>query len=126
MGGNYFNLPPTKCYLIWDKLDYNSDFASAELAWTSFDKVVKTFRHARNTKEKRIHPTQKPIKLYRWTLSNYATKGDKILDTHVGSGSSIIACIEEGYDYLGFEIDKEYYDGANKRIEDYKRQGKLF
>lgn len=64
--------------------------------------------------------------MYRWTLSNYATKGYKILDTHVGSGSSIIACIEEGYDYLGFEIDKEYYDGANKRIEDYKRQGKLF
>ena len=91
-GGNYFSLPPEPCWLIWDKIDYNSDFASAELAYTSFNKVVKTFRHSRNTKESRIHPTQKPIKLYKWLLKNYAKEGDKILDTHFGSLSIGVAC----------------------------------
>ncbi len=124
-GGNYYLLAPTRCYLIWDKMDYNSDFASAELAWTSFDKVVKTFRHSRNVKEKRIHPTQKPIALYKWLLTNYAKPGDKILDTHVGSGSSRIACHEMGFDFTGYEIDKDYYDAQEKRFYHATRQEEL-
>lgn len=96
-GGNYFNLPPSRCFLIWDKLDYNSDFASAELAWTSFDRVVKTFQKGRNNGTKRIHPTQKPVDLYLWILKNYAKEGDIILDTHLGSGSSAIACHRAGF-----------------------------
>ena len=117
-GGNYFGcLGASRCYLIWDKMDYNSDFASAELAWTSFDKVVKTFRHGRNNGESRIHPTQKPIQLYRWLLQNYAKQGDKILDTHVGSASSLIAFEKEGFDYVGFELDKDYFRDATKRLK---------
>jgi site-specific DNA-methyltransferase (adenine-specific) len=119
-GGNYYDLSAARCYLIWDKMDYNSDFASSELAWTSFDKVVKTFRHPRNTTGKRIHPTQKPIALYRWLLENYAKEGDLILDTHVGSASSLIACEALGFDYVGFEIDKDYFEAAKKRIKDWR------
>ena len=74
-------------------------------------------QHDMKNKEVRIHPTQKPVKLYRWLLKNYAKPGDLILDTHVGSGSSLVACIMEGFDYIGYEIDKEYYDGATKRIK---------
>ena len=77
-------------------------------------------------KEKRIHPTQKPVALYKWLLQNYANKGDKILDTHLGSASSIIACIDMGFEYMGFEIDEEYFITASKRIEDYQAQTSLF
>lgn len=125
-GGNYFVLGRSRCYLIWDKIDYNSDFASAELAWTSFDSVVKTFHHPRNTKEARIHPTQKPIQLYEWLLTKYAKKGDKILDTHLGSGSSAIACHNLGFDFVGCEIDKDYYEAAMKRINQHTKQKQLF
>ena len=76
-------------------------------------------------KEIRIHPTQKPVALYKWLLANYASPGDKILDTHVGSGSSLIACEQMGFEYIGFEIDKDYYDAANKRLADERRQMKL-
>ena len=79
-----------------------------------------------NEISKRIHPTQKPIALYRWLLQNYAKTGDKIIDSHVGSGSSIIACIEEGFEYVGCELDKDYYEAASKRIDIFKSQGKLF
>lgn len=137
-GGNYFDLPPTRCFLIWDKMDYNSDFASAELAWTSFDKVVKTFRFSRaaNTNNavvpemykefRRIHPTQKPIELYKWLIKNYAKPGDKILDTHLGSGSSRIAAHEMGFDFTGYELDKDYFEASVKRFNQYKSQLKLF
>ena len=125
-GGNYYLLEPTRCFLIWDKMDYNSDFASAELAWTSFNKVVKTFRHSRNSKEKRIHPTQKPVALYKWLLQNYAKPEDKILDTHVGSGSSRIACHEMGFDFTGYEIDKDYWQAQEDRFYHATRQKNLF
>jgi site-specific DNA-methyltransferase (adenine-specific) len=128
-GGNYFLdfLGATQCFLIWDKMDYNSDFASAELAWTSFNKVVKTFRRARNMgDDNKIHPTQKPVALYKWLLSNYAKQGDKILDTHMGSQSSRIAAYDMGFDYYGCELDKEYFEAGNKRFDEFKASQKLF
>lgn len=117
-GGNYFDLPKTRCWLIWDKMqEFNgSDF---EMAWTSFDKPSKIFRMARcqaYVGRDKIHPTQKPEELYRWTLKYLGRAGDLILDTHVGSGSSLIACKELGFNYAGFEIDKEYFEGADKRV----------
>ena len=124
-GGNYFldYLKNTRCFLLWDKLDYNSDFASHEIAWTSFDKVVKCFRRARNiNNEYKIHPTQKPVALYKWLLKNYAKPGDKILDTHLGSGSIAIACWDMGFDLVGYEIDKDYYEAAMKRFNAHKSQ----
>jgi site-specific DNA-methyltransferase (adenine-specific) len=125
-GGNYFNLPPSRCFIIWDKVSHMPSMADCEYAWCSFDKNAKIYKHIRNTEEKRIHICQKPIKLYKWILSNYATKGDKILDTHVGSGSSLIACYDMGFEYMGFEIDKEYYEAASKRIEDTMNQVSFF
>lgn len=124
-GGNYFidKLKPTKCFLIWDKQQPEGvSFASCEMAWTSFDKVTKTFYLRPQGQEDRFHPTQKPVKLYKWLLRNYAKPGDKILDTHMGSGSSIIACYDMGFDYMAFEIDKDYYEAACKRIEQHKAQ----
>lgn len=128
-GGNYFTdkLKPSKCYLVWDKMQPQGvSFASSELAWASFDKVVKTFYFRTQNQENRFHPTQKPVALYEWLLKNYAKEGDKILDTHVGSASSLIACHNLGFDYLGFELDKEYYNQATKRLEQHKSQINLF
>ena len=125
-GGNYFNLPPTRCLIVWDK-QISEDFSLAmlEMAWTSFDKLAKIFRYS-NPKGDKIHPTQKPIKLYEWLLTNYAKQGDKILDTHVGSASSLIACHNYGFDYIGFEIDKEYYEAAKERLDAVKSQLTMF
>ncbi len=130
-GGNYFGLRATRCFLVWDKGEgfYNRTYAECELAWTSFDKNAKKFKHdplAKGDYRGKIHPTQKPIPLYKWLLTNYAKQGDKILDTHVGSASSLIACEDLGYDYIGFEIDKDYYTGAQKRIADFKAQVSMF
>jgi site-specific DNA-methyltransferase (adenine-specific) len=100
--------------------------ADCEFAWTSFDCNEKIYRHVRNTSESRIHPTQKPIALYRWILANYAKPGDKMLDTHVGSASSLIACHQMGFNYVGFEIDADYYNAAMKRLNDAKAQTTLF
>ena len=127
--GNYFidYLYNTRCFLMWDKLDYNSDFASHELAWTSFNKNTKCFRRARNKgNDIKIHPTQKPVKLYEWLLHNYAEKGQKILDTHLGSGSIAIACHYFGVDLVGVEIDEEYYNKAKERVDLLTRQETLF
>jgi site-specific DNA-methyltransferase (adenine-specific) len=122
-GGNYFNLPPTKCFLIWDKKQpHDVSFASCEMAWTSFNSVAKTFYYSPMQDKWRFHPTQKPVALYEWLLHNYAKKGDKILDTHVGSASSLVACYNMGFDYVGFELDKDYYDAASKRIDENKAQ----
>ena len=93
-----------------------------EYAWASFDSSAKVFDCSPQRQDGRFHPTQKPIALYKWILSNYAEKGDKILDTHVGSASSLIACYDLGFDYVGFEIDEEYYNLAAKRIEEEKAQ----
>ena len=125
-GGNYANLPPTRCFIIWDKIAQMDTMADCEFAWTSFDRNAKIFRHVRNTSEKRIHITQKPIKLYKWLLNKYAKQGDKILDTHLGSGSIAIACHDYGFDLTACELDKEYYDKAMERINNHIKQIKLF
>jgi len=122
-GMNNYGLPPCKHFIVWDKKQPDGvTFAQAELAWTSFGGTSKIFRQSANGQENRIHPTQKPICLYQWLLRNYAKPGDKILDTHMGSGSSIIACHDMGFEYMAFEIDKDYYEAATKRIEQHKAQ----
>ena len=126
-GGNYFDLPQVRGWIFWDKgINGDCSFADGELAWTSFDVVLrkanikyKGFLGADNI---RIHPTQKPVKLYEWLLMNYAKEGDKILDTHLGSGSIAIACHNLSYDLTACELDKEYYNAAMKRINQHKQQ----
>jgi len=127
-GGNYFDLPPTRCFLIWDKQQPEGvSFASCEYSWTSFDKSAKTFyMRPQNADNIRIHPTQKPVKLYEWLLMNYAKEGDKILDTHLGSGSIAIACHNLGFDLTACELDTEYYNAAMKRINEHKQQIRMF
>lgn len=132
-GGNYFVLPGSRCWIVWDK-DNSGDFADAELAYTNFDLSVRIFKYRWNgmlqenmkDKEVRIHPTQKPVQLYKWLLKNYAKPTDKIIDTHLGSGSSAIAAYDFGCaEFVGCEIDKNYYDAAIKRFEIYKTQLKI-
>ncbi len=136
-GGNYFfdYLGYCKAPIIWDKLNGGSMFADGELAWTSrgLPKNLKIWRHqwcgafkASERKTIKIHPTQKPVALYRWLLQNYAKENDIILDTHCGSGSSIIACIEEKFNYIACEIDADYHKASLERLQPYKDQGKLF
>jgi len=126
-GGNYFPLPPHKCFIVWDKKQPQGvSFAMAELAWVSFDKVAKIFRHRTQGQEQRFHPTQKPVKLYEWILDNYAKEGDKILDTHLGSGSIALACHNRGFNLTGFEIDKEYFDNAVERLRVHQSQLTMF
>ena len=129
-GGNYFveHLQNFRCFIFWDKTIHGNSYADGELAWTSFDKVARYYRKniAQVTSEGRIHPTQKPVTLYEWLLMNYAKEGDKILDTHLGSGSIAIACHNLGFDLTACELDKEYYDAAIKRIDNHKNQQRLF
>ena len=129
-GGNYFTefLNPTKAWIFWYKEQEGLSMSDGELAWTSFQNVTRIIKIHRTHiwKEKPIHPTQKPVLLYRGILQRYGKPGDKILDTHVGSGSSLIACWEEGFEYCGFEIDEDYYIAACNRIETVQAQGKLF
>ena len=126
-GGNYFALPPTRCWLMWDKGEsmYGRDFAEAEMAWTSFDKVVRLHKLHPNQND-RIHPTQKPIKLYEWLLTNYAKQGDKILDTHLGSGSHAIACNNLGFELTACELDEDYFKASVERIKREAQQERLF
>lgn len=102
--------------------------AQCEYAWTSFNDNAKVFKYAsfRTEDSGKFHPTEKPIALYKWILTNYANKGDKILDTHVGSASSLIACYDLGFDAVGFEIDKTYYEAAKQRLEDHQKQVSIF
>jgi len=126
-GGNYFNLPPTKCFLIWDKKNDGRDFAECELAWTSFDMVARMYRmRPMNMDGGKIHPTQKPIALYKWLLTNYAKQGDKIFDSHVGSGSIRIACYDMGFDFTGCEIDEDYWNTQERRFKTHISQNALF
>ena len=149
-GGNYFNLPHTESWICWDKT-FNDDIrgkkltkggcprenmSDFELLWTSFNHKAKMFRFTQignlvgfddrikvdYTRQKKIHPTQKDVKLYEWLLNNYAEKGQKILDTHLGSGSIAIACHNLGFDLTACELDKEYYDKAIKRLNQHKQQ----
>jgi len=131
-GGNYFTdfLFPNNAWIFWWKHQPVSNYADGEFIWTSFqDKQGKMFDYmyygSINSESDRFHPTQKPVALYKWLLKNYAKPGDKILDTHVGSGSSLIACYDMGFDYIGFEIDKEYYEAACKRIAEEQAQMRL-
>lgn len=128
-GGNYFTLPPTRCFIIWKKLTISENFtmAMAEYAWTSFNDNAKIFECApQGGTEQRFHPTQKPVALYRWILERYAKPGDIILDTHVGSASSLIACHQTGHRYLGTEIDEVYYEQAKKRLEAEEAQTTIY
>ena len=134
-GGNYFPLPFVKGWIFWHKKIANAsieNYADGELAWTSFNKPLKYFMYdwiglgGINSGEKRQHPTQKPVALYKWLLHNYAKPGDKILDTHLGSGSIAIACHDYGFDLTACELDKEYFEAAMKRINAHTSQQKLF
>jgi len=118
-GGNYFILPPTRCFLIWDKQQpVGVSFADSEFAWTSFNESARTFRvRPQNADIERIHPTQKPVKLYDWIFSNYAEKGMNVLDTHMGSGSIAIAAHYAGIHLTACELDEHYFLAACKRIE---------
>lgn len=122
-GGNYYKLPPTQNFIVWDKKQpENFSLAMCEVAWCSVQRPMKMFRYSVNNERNKIHPTQKPVALYKWILSNYANTGDLILDTHVGSASSLIACEDMGFKYVGFEIDEEYYKKACERLDDFNAQ----
>ena len=131
-GGNYFSYIWNfggRCFIYWHKGNPVSNFADGELAWTSFDKNAQQYDYryygnleGNTSANKKFHPTQKPISLYEWLLMNYAKKGDKILDTHLGSGSIAIACHNLGYDLTACELDKEYYEAAMKRIKQHQAQ----
>ena len=136
-GANHFisKIPfDSHCWIVWDKENGENDFADCELAWTSFESAVRKFefrwagmlqKNMKN-KEVRIHPTQKPVALYEWLLTNYAKEGDRILDTHLGSGSSRIAAYNLGFDFVGCEIDKEYFDKQEERFARHTAQTSLF
>ena len=132
-GGNYFDLPPTQCFLFWYKQNPVPNFADGEMAWTSFKKPAMCFdyRYYGNLQGKtsagsKIHPTQKPCALYDWIFSNYATEGQKILDTHLGSQSSRISANKNKLHFTGFELDPDYFRDGNKRYEDHVSQLTLF
>ena len=128
-GGNYFNLPLNNNWIIWDKLNPNLSFSEAELAWCSIKNNIRIFKRLSTLPDYdgvKRHPTQKPIKLYEWLLIKYAKDGDKILDTHLGSGSIAIACHNLGYDLTGYEIDTEYYEAATKRLKEHQAQLRMF
>ena len=129
-GCNYYAFNQPSGRIVWDKENDSSTFSNCELASISLIDSVKIFRYMWNgmlqkdmkNKEQRIHPTQKPVALYKWLLTNYAKQGDKILDTHVGSASSLIACYDLGFDAVGFEIDEEYYRISRERLENHLKQ----
>lgn len=117
-GGNYFDLPPSQGFLIWDKVQpHDFSLAMCEFAWTSIQKPAKIWTKSVLAERNKIHPTQKPVDLYKWLLHNYAKQGDKILDTHLGSGSIAIACHQMGFDLTGSELDKDYFEAMQKRIK---------
>jgi site-specific DNA-methyltransferase (adenine-specific) len=130
-GGNYFGLPATRCFLIWDKgAGFKArTYAECEQAWTSFDANARIYQHdplAMGDYKGKIHPTQKPVKLYEWLLTNYAKQGDKILDTHLGSGSHAIACNNLGFELTACELDKDYFEASVNRIKQAAAQERLF
>jgi site-specific DNA-methyltransferase (adenine-specific) len=134
-GGNYFPLPLVKGWIFWHKKIANAtteNYADGELAWTSINKTARYFKYdwvglgGINNGRKSEHPTQKPVALYKWLLDKYAKEGDKILDTHLGSGSIAIACHDFKFDLTACELDKEYFDKAMERINNHKSQLKLF
>jgi len=135
-GANYMShfLPPSMGWIVWNKDNGTTKFSDAELAFTSFERALRVWKYTWNgmiqgdmkNKERRIHPTQKPVKLYDWLLSNYAKPGDRILDTHLGSGSSAIAAHYAGHDFVGIELDENYFKAAKKRFDESTKQEALF
>jgi site-specific DNA-methyltransferase (adenine-specific) len=136
-GANHFisRIPyDSSCWIVWDKRNGENDFADCELAWSSFKTAVRKYDYKwhgmlqenMKNKEERVHPTQKPVALYKWLLSNYAKEGDKILDTHLGSGSSRIAAYIMGFDFYGCEIDQDYFNAQEKRFKEQTAQQSLF
>lgn len=130
-GANNFNLPGSNGWIVWDKLlSGKIDFSECELAYTNIKNNIKKYIYRVQTSKEsyknKIHPTQKPIALYKWLLKNYAKKGQTIFDSHLGSGSIAIACYDGGFDLVGCEIDKEYYDTAKHRFDVYMEQLTLF
>lgn len=137
-GANHFAdrlpSPASSCWLVWDKENGANDFADCELAYTSFGSAVRIFRFRwqgmlqgdMKNKEIRIHPTQKPVALYRWIFQNYAKPGDRILDTHLGSGSSRIAAYDAGLDFTGYEIDPDYFEAQERRYQQHTAQLTMF
>lgn len=144
-GSNYFDFYLGPGLIIWDKVNGESTFSDCEIAYCSMHNKTKMFRYMWNgmmqgksiteghkmqgdksRNEKRIHPTQKPVNLYKWILLNYAKKGNKILDTHVGSASSLVACYEMGFDFLGFELDNNMFNMASKRLNEVMNQTNMF
>jgi len=131
-GGNFFTdkLPVAGHWIFWDKLNTMPTFGDGELAWTSFNrksvkKHVLEWNGLLGKEIERIHPTQKPVALYKWLLANYAEPGQLILDTHMGSGSSYIACLDMGFRYIGYEIDADYFKAIEERVYTFTRQTKL-
>ena len=124
-GGNYFPLPPSRCILCWDKCQPWENFSQIELAWTSFNYPAQIFKFDNRTGDK-IHPTQKPVQLYKWLLQKYAKEGDKILDTHFGSLSIGIACHDLHFELTASELDKEYYELGKNRLMWHQKQLNLF
>lgn len=135
-GGNYFSeyLNSKSSWIVWDKENGDNNFSDCELAWTSFGGKLNLFKncwngmiqHDMKNKQERIHPTEKPYRLYKYCLEKYAKQGDKILDTHLGSGSIAIACHDYGFELTACELDKEYYDKAIERIKNHTAQQSLF
>ena len=126
-GGNYFDLPPSQGFFIWDKKQpHDFSLAMCEIAWSSIQKPAKMWSLSVLKERGKIHPTQKPVELYEWLLDNNAKEGDKILDTHLGSGSIAVACHNRGFELTACELDKEYFNDAMKRIEQHKAQIRMF
>ena len=131
-GANNFTLPESEYFIVWDKQQSVDNFASAEYAWCSLKVPAKVFRFsihkmmAERREQGKIHPTQKPVALYKWLLKNYAKPNDKIFDSHVGSGSSRIACYDMGFDFTGCELDPDYWKAQEERFEQHTMQGDLF
>lgn len=124
-GGNYFELHSYRTFIVWDKMTYIPTMSQVEMAVTSFDSPARLVKINSNQLD-RIHPTQKPVKLYEWILDNYANEGDRIIDTHLGSGSIAIACHNRGFALDAWEIDAEYHAAAVRRFEQHKQQLTLF
>lgn len=127
-GGNYFALPPNRCFICWRKTNIPEKFTMAmvEYAWCSFNDNAKLVECSSTRKGECYHPTQKPVELYDWIFKNYTKPGQKVLDTHLGSGSSRIAAYEAGLEFIGFEIDPDYFSAAEQRFALHTSQMSLF
>ena len=131
-GGNYYMLPPTSCWLVWDKINGDNDFADCELAWTNLPKAVRRIRYMwngmlrANGEPRGDHPTQKPVGVMKWCIGHIPTDSNTILDPFMGSGTTGVACVNLGRRFIGIEIEPKYFDIACKRIEEATRQPRMF